>query len=103
VPRSSGLLVLAAIAEIAGSLAWGMIVDGHRPARYDVTGALVCLAGVAVIGYASRRARAGRLILDGSVVPDGPVAISLVYGAFTQELPACSGDRIASPGGVPFV
>jgi small multidrug resistance family-3 protein len=39
---------------VAGSLAWGMLVDGFRPDRYDVIGALVCLAGVAVIMYAPR-------------------------------------------------
>ena len=41
---------------IAGSLAWGMAVDGFRPDRYDVAGALVCLVGVAVIMYAPRPA-----------------------------------------------
>ena len=39
---------------VAGSLARGMAVDGFRPDRYDVTGALVCLLGVAVIMYAPR-------------------------------------------------
>ncbi|MFC4496580.1 YnfA family protein [Streptomyces ovatisporus] len=39
---------------VAGSLAWGMVVDGFRPDRWDVTGALICLAGVAVIMYAPR-------------------------------------------------
>ncbi|MEV8093113.1 YnfA family protein [Kitasatospora sp. NPDC085879] len=39
---------------VAGSLAWGMVVDGYRPDRYDVIGALVCLVGVAVIMYAPR-------------------------------------------------
>ena len=39
---------------VAGSLAWGMAVDGFRPDRYDVAGALICLAGVAVIMYAPR-------------------------------------------------
>ena len=41
---------------IAGSLLWGMVADGFRPDRYDVTGALVCLVGVAVIMYAPRPA-----------------------------------------------
>lgn len=41
---------------VAGSLAWGMVVDGFRPDRYDVTGALVCLVGVAVIMYSPRPA-----------------------------------------------
>ncbi|MFE5912031.1 YnfA family protein [Streptomyces wedmorensis] len=48
--------VLAAYGGIfvAGSLAWGMVADGYRPDRYDVIGALVCLAGMAVIMYAPR-------------------------------------------------
>ncbi|MBF0688263.1 MAG: YnfA family protein [Cellulomonas sp.] len=41
---------------VAGSLAWGMVVDGFRPDRWDVTGALVCLVGVAIIMYAPRAA-----------------------------------------------
>ena len=39
---------------IVGSLLWGMALDGFRPDRWDVAGALVCLAGVAVIMYAPR-------------------------------------------------
>jgi small multidrug resistance family-3 protein len=39
---------------VAGSLAWGMLMDGFRPARYDLVGAALCLAGVAVIMYAPR-------------------------------------------------
>ncbi|GAB3115406.1 YnfA family protein [Janibacter alkaliphilus] len=39
---------------VAGSLLWGVVVDGFRPDRYDVLGALVCLAGVALIMYAPR-------------------------------------------------
>jgi small multidrug resistance family-3 protein len=39
---------------VAGSLGWAMLVDGFRPDRYDVVGAAVCLAGVAVIMYAPR-------------------------------------------------
>ena len=39
---------------IVGSLLWGMAFDGFRPDRYDITGALVCLAGVSVIMYAPR-------------------------------------------------
>jgi small multidrug resistance family-3 protein len=41
---------------VAGSLAWGMVMDGFRPDRYDVIGALVCLVGVAVIMYGPRAA-----------------------------------------------
>ncbi|MGW8765085.1 YnfA family protein [Streptomyces sp. NPDC055815] len=39
---------------VAGSIAWAMVADGYRPDRYDVIGALVCLAGMAVIMYAPR-------------------------------------------------
>jgi small multidrug resistance family-3 protein len=39
---------------VAGSLAWGVVVDGFRPDRFDYLGAAVCLAGVAVIMYAPR-------------------------------------------------
>lgn len=39
---------------VAGSLAWGMVVDRFRPDRYDVVGAVICLVGVAVIMYAPR-------------------------------------------------
>jgi small multidrug resistance family-3 protein len=39
---------------VAGSLAWAMIIDGYRPDRWDTIGALICLAGVAVIMYAPR-------------------------------------------------
>lgn len=41
---------------VAGSLAWGMALDGFRPDRYDVAGALICLGGVAVIMFAPRTA-----------------------------------------------
>jgi small multidrug resistance family-3 protein len=41
---------------VAGSLLWGMAVDGFRPDRWDVAGALVCLLGVALIMYAPRGA-----------------------------------------------
>ena len=39
---------------VAGSLAWGMVVDGFRPDRWDLIGAALCLAGVAVIMYVPR-------------------------------------------------
>lgn len=41
---------------VAGSLVWGMVADGFEPDRWDVTGALLCLVGVAVIMYAPRSA-----------------------------------------------
>lgn len=39
---------------VAGSLAWGMIVDKFRPDRWDYVGATICMLGVAVIMYAPR-------------------------------------------------
>ncbi|OIV38945.1 hypothetical protein BIV57_02995 [Mangrovactinospora gilvigrisea] len=39
---------------VAGSLAWGVVVDGFRPTVWDMAGAAVCLAGVALIMYAPR-------------------------------------------------
>jgi small multidrug resistance family-3 protein len=41
---------------VAGSLVWGMVADRFRPDRYDLIGAVLCLAGVAVIMYAPRGA-----------------------------------------------
>src|ERR1700733_6120989 len=31
------------------SLLWGMALDGFRPDRWDITGAVICILGVAVI------------------------------------------------------
>jgi small multidrug resistance family-3 protein len=39
---------------VAGSLIWGTLVDGFRPDRWDMIGAVVCLAGVGIIMYAPR-------------------------------------------------
>ena len=39
---------------VAGSLAWGAVVDKFRPDRYDIAGTIVCLLGVALIMYAPR-------------------------------------------------
>ena len=39
---------------VAGSLAWGVLIDRFRPDRYDLAGAIICLIGVAVIMYAPR-------------------------------------------------
>jgi small multidrug resistance family-3 protein len=41
---------------VAGSLLWGVVLDGFRPDRYDIVGAVICLLGVAVILYAPRAA-----------------------------------------------
>jgi small multidrug resistance family-3 protein len=45
---------------VAGSLLWGMVVDGFRPLRWELWGAGISLVGVAVIMNAPR---AG--VLDG--------------------------------------
>jgi len=37
---------------IVGSLLWGIAFDGFHPDRFDLAGAALCLAGVAVIMYA---------------------------------------------------
>ncbi|TLP60747.1 YnfA family protein [Microbispora triticiradicis] len=39
---------------VAGSLLWGVVMDGFRPDRWDLAGAAICLVGVAVIMYAPR-------------------------------------------------
>jgi small multidrug resistance family-3 protein len=39
---------------VAGSLVWGMVLDGFRPDRFDIIGAVICLIGVAVIMYVPR-------------------------------------------------
>jgi small multidrug resistance family-3 protein len=39
---------------VAGSLVWGMALDGFRPDRWDLMGAGVCLLGVALIMYGPR-------------------------------------------------
>jgi small multidrug resistance family-3 protein len=48
--------VLAAYGGIfvAGSLAWGVAIDKFRPDHFDLLGAALCIAGVAVIMYAPR-------------------------------------------------
>ncbi|WP_104181081.1 YnfA family protein [Arthrobacter sp. B0490] len=39
---------------VAGSLAWGVLVDGFRPDRWDVLGSAVCLVGVGLIMFVPR-------------------------------------------------
>ncbi len=39
---------------VAGSLAWGMALDGFRPDHSDVVGVAVCLVGVGLIMYGPR-------------------------------------------------
>lgn len=39
---------------VAGSLLSGTAFDGFRPDRYDLTGAVICLVGAAVITYSPR-------------------------------------------------
>lgn len=40
---------------IAASLLWLWFIEGQRPDRWDVTGALVCLAGAALILFGPRQ------------------------------------------------
>jgi small multidrug resistance family-3 protein len=58
-PDASFGRILAAYGGVfvAGSLVWGMAVDGFEPDRWDVAGALVCLVGVALIMYGPRGAQ----------------------------------------------
>ncbi|MFC4031419.1 YnfA family protein [Streptomyces polygonati] len=55
-PDASFGRILAAYGGVfvAGSLLWAAVADGYRPDRFDITGALICLAGVGVIMYAPR-------------------------------------------------
>jgi len=39
---------------VAGSLGWGVVMDGFRPDRYDIAGAIVCILGVGLIMFAPR-------------------------------------------------
>ncbi len=53
-PDSNFGRILAAYGGVfvAGSLLWAVVMDGFRPDRYDIIGALICLCGVGVIMYA---------------------------------------------------
>jgi len=42
---------------ILSSLAWMWLAEGSRPDRWDVAGALVCLAGAAIILFGPRALR----------------------------------------------
>lgn len=39
---------------VAGSLAWGVVVDKFQPDKWDLIGAGICLLGVVVMMYAPR-------------------------------------------------
>ena len=53
--RSVVLFLMAALCDIAGDyFVWLWLRDGVHPDRYDVIGAMIALAGVAVIMYAPR-------------------------------------------------
>ena len=53
-PDASFGRVLAAYGGvfIVGSMSWGILFDGFRPDRWDITGALVCLLGAGIIVFA---------------------------------------------------
>jgi len=39
---------------VAGSLVWGIVMDGFKPDRFDYVGAAICLVGVGVIMFTPR-------------------------------------------------
>ena len=41
---------------IIASIAWMWIAEGHQPDRWDMTGAMVCLAGTTIIFFGPRAA-----------------------------------------------
>lgn len=53
-PDASFGRVLAAYGGvfIVGSMSWGILFDGFRPDRWDITGAVVCLVGAGIIVFA---------------------------------------------------
>jgi len=69
-----------------GSLARGMVADGYRAGRFDVTGALICLAGVAFIMSATRRVLARQ---PAGTLP-GPGDLGLLCGVLALLLVAFS-------------
>ena len=78
--RSVPLFVLAAYGVfIAGSLAWGMALDGYRPNRYDVAGAQLALVGVRPGGQSERRPSA-------TARPRSLTCASLVATGFSPKL-----------------
>mgnify|MGYP001494821832 CR=1 FL=1 len=52
--RLAGVLAAYGGVFVAGSLLWGVVLDGFRPDRWDLMGAAVCLLGVLIIMYAPR-------------------------------------------------
>jgi small multidrug resistance family-3 protein len=46
----------AASCYIAATLVWLWAVEGTRPDRWDITGALICLIGAGIILFAPHRA-----------------------------------------------
>jgi small multidrug resistance family-3 protein len=53
-PHFGRILAVYGGVFVAGSLVWGVVLDGFRPDRWDIAGALICLIGVAVIMHAPR-------------------------------------------------
>ena len=39
---------------VAASIAWLWLAEGQRPDRWDITGAIICLAGTAIILFPAR-------------------------------------------------
>ncbi|WZH36854.1 MAG: YnfA family protein [Microbacterium enclense] len=46
---------------IAGSLAWGIVVDGFRPTTWDYVGSAIALVGAAIIVLAPGQQAAGEI------------------------------------------
>ena len=53
--RFGAALVAHGAVLVVGALVWAAVVDGMRPDRWDVTGAAICLLGMAVIVHGRRR------------------------------------------------
>ena len=75
---------------VAGSLAWGVVFDGFRPDRYDVTGALICLAGVGVIMYAPRPQQCPR--------PSGTTIVGTPSWLLVPEQAGCGAGLVRMSG-----
>jgi small multidrug resistance family-3 protein len=75
---------------VAGSLAWGVLVDGFRPDRYDPLGAALCPAGVTVIMDAPRAVGVLQQVLGVAAVPSHQDELSqqAVVGSVVELLEA---------------
>jgi hypothetical protein len=94
---------------IAGSLAWGVMLDGLRPDRWDLIGTAVCLAGVAVIMFApstrdDKTARPGpwwARRTGGLVLEQKRLRRTYDAGPVPAPTPSASGAAVAAGAPVP--